>query len=178
MKKTIYYISLAAVLAVMASCKGNCEKACTGKAENTKDVQCEKKSCVKDDKRTYSGIIPAADVSGIRYILTLDYDDDNPIKGEYTLKEIYIETDSADSKGEHETKKFKSEGDFTIESGTGNKEGKRYLKLLQDYKDSAKGTNAGPIYFEIGSDTTLTMVNSQLEPSANPQLNYTLKLCK
>ncbi|MDE6084438.1 MAG: copper resistance protein NlpE N-terminal domain-containing protein, partial [Muribaculaceae bacterium] len=49
----------------------------------------------QNEKLVYTGVLPAADVEGIRYTLTLDYDqDDNNMKGDFDLVETYFSTDS------------------------------------------------------------------------------------
>lgn len=122
-----------------------------------------------DDDMVYTGLLPAADTSGVRYTLSLDYDDDkNNSEGDYYLVETYLAKDSTSN----ETS-FKSEGDFTVEQ----KEGAKYLRLTADAKDSSAGASRN-LYFRVDSDSTLTMVNDSLEPSANPNLNYTLKLIR
>ncbi len=71
-------------------------------------------------------------------------------------------------------KSFKSEGDFTVM----DKDGKKYLKLVKDAKDSAEGSAETPMYFLVESDSTIVMVNQNLEVSETPGMNYTLKLSK
>lgn len=116
----------------------------------------------------YTGVIPAADCDGIRYTLTLDYDDDAK-DGDYKLVETYIQADSTSAIGYSDVKTFASEGDFTV-----NKKGdKTYLKLVKDQKDSQAGSAETPIYFVIDSDSTITMTNADLEIPATP--GYTLK---
>lgn len=134
--------------------------------------------CKKGDQ-VYTGVLPAADAEGVRYTLKLDYDDDhNYTDGDYDLVEVYLANDSTSATGYSDTARFKSEGDFTVINGTGDNSSKKYLKLVQDAKDSAPGSNAGPIYFLVASDSTLVMVNADLEESTTPGMNYTLKLVK
>lgn len=154
---------MAAVVATvlgLASCSNCNKRACDGGNKG-------------DDDKIYTGILPAADADGVRYTLKLDYDDDAAglSKGDYDLVETYIKTDSI---GTNDVASYRSEGDFTEIS----KEGKSYLKLVQDVKDSTPGSNAGPLYFYVESDSTLVMVNAELQPSETPGLNYTLKLVK
>lgn len=163
MKKTIFAMGAALALFSMASCAGNNSGKC-----------CNEGGVCKDKDMVYTGVIPAADTDGIRYSLTLDYDDDdNYMKGDYDLLETYIQSDSTSFTGYKDLKSFKSEGDFTVEK----KDGKTYLKLVQDVKDSQAGSNGGPIYFEVASDSTLTMVNAEYQLPTRPQ-DYTLNLVK
>lgn len=159
MKKTFCMAAAALAVLAMTSC-GNCNNKCN-KGEKIDDL-------------TYTGILPAADAEGIRYSLKLDYDDDkNNMEGDYDLVETYLLSDSLAVAGVRDGASYKSEGDFTVvEQG-----GKKYLKLVKDQEDS--NTNAASnLYFEVSSDSTLTMVNSELQPAANSDLNYTIKLVK
>ena len=165
MKKTIYMMAAALSVLGMAACSGN--KTCNG------DKACGK--CTDGDrKELYTGVLPSADTDGIRYTLSLEYDDDNPNKGDYDLIETYLVGDSTAVTGYSDDKSFKSEGDFSVMK----KDGKSYLKLVLDVKDSAVGSSEGPTYFLVESDSTIVLVNSDLEVSQAPGLNYTLKLSK
>ncbi len=67
MKKNIILTAAVAVLAIvgLSACGGN--KKCGGNAcENSK----------LNEEQMFSGVLPAADGPGIRYLLKLDYDDD------------------------------------------------------------------------------------------------------
>ncbi len=165
MKKNIILTAAVAVLAIvgLSACGGN--KKCGGNAcENSK----------LNEEQMFSGVLPAADGPGIRYLLKLDYDDDkNFTEGDYDLVETYLAADSTSVGGVRDGEMFKSEGDFTVM----NQNGKKYLKLVKDIKDSnAKASDN--LYFEVVNDSTLTLVNSNLEPAVNDSLNYTLRLVK
>lgn len=152
----------AAALAMlsMVSCSGN--KSCKGET-------CASK-CDKD--MVYTGVMPAADCDGIRYTLTLDYDDDGR-DGDYHLTETYLQADTLSATGYKDLVTYASEGDFTV-----NKQGdKTYLKFVKDKKDSSAEAS-DDMYFIVDSDSTITMSNSDLEVSAMPGMNYTLKLAK
>ncbi len=166
MKKAIYMVAAGLSLMSMAACSGN--KTCNG------DKSCGS-GADGDKKELYTGVLPAADTDGVRYTLSLEYDDDkNYTDGDYDLIETYLKADTTATTGYTDGKSFKSEGDFTVEK----KDGKSYLKLVQDVKDSDAGSNVGPMYFLVESDSTLVMVNSDLQVSETPGLNYTLKLSK
>ena len=156
--KKFFLLAVAAVaLPGLASCsKGDCKSNC---------------DAPKDDM-TYTGVVPAADGPGVRYTLTVDYDHDG-LKGDYDLVETYLEADTTSVNGIKDNVSFKSEGDFTVTE----KDGKKYLKLVKDAKDSnANASDA--LFFEVGADNaTLTMVNSDLEAAVMPEL-YTLTLVK
>lgn len=159
MKKSIYLAAAAFAMIGLASCSGK---------------SCEGGKCEKVDDQVYTGVVPAADGPGIRYTLKLDYEDDkNNMEGDYDLVETYLEADTVATNGVKDNVSFKSEGDFTVV----DQNGKKYLKLVKDAKDSNPQA-ASDLYFEVSSDSTLTMVNSQLEPAVSDSLNYTLKLVK
>ena len=123
----------------------------------------------------YTGILPAADADGVKYELRLDYDDDHNFNdGDYDLRETYLTADTTSASGYTDGKTIMSEGDFTVNK----KDGLTYLKLVQDLKDSQPGSNAGPMYFLVESDSTLTLVNDQLQKAENPDMNYTLRLSR
>lgn len=169
MKKSIYLAAAALAMMSMAACSGY----------NSNQANGGNYAKAYDKDQVYTGVLPAADAAGVRYTLTLDYDDDhNYTDGDYDLIETYLVTDSVSATGYKDGQSFKSEGDFTVMKGSGENEGKTYLKLVQDVKDSAQGSNAGPMYFLVESDSTVVMVNSDLQTSVNPDLNYTLKLVK
>lgn len=159
MKKSMYLAAAAIAMIGLASC-------------NSKD--CKGGKCEKIEDQTYTGILPAADCPGIQYTLKLDYEDDkNNMEGDYDLVETYLEADSVASSGVKNGKSFTSEGDFTVVE----QNGKKYLKLVKDAKDSSADATAS-LNFEVTNDSTLTMVNAQLEPAVSDSLNYTLKLVK
>lgn len=162
MKKTILAAAVLATLTFGACSNSNNSCASAG-------------SCHNVDDQVYTGVLPAADAAGVRYTLALDYDkDDNCKEGDYKLTETYLEADSTSVAGHKDRNSFTSEGDFTVRT----QDGKKYLKLVRDADDSAKGSAEGPLYFLVDSDSTLTLVNADLQPSENSALNYTLRLAK
>lgn len=131
------------------------------------------KSPAPDEDMVYTGILPAADADGIRYTVSLDYDDDNPSKGDYKLVESYLLQDSTLKVGARDSVSYKSEGDFKVEDAKGGSSNK-YLRLVPDRKYS----DATPLNFLVTSDSTLVLVgpdDTLPEPSG---LNYTLRLVK
>lgn len=157
MKKTIMFMAAGLSMLGMAACSGH-GKSCNGNA------------CAKGDKtEVFTGIIPAADADGFRYTLTLEFDDDDK-DGDYRLVETVVSSDSTAVGGYKDLQSFASEGDFYIKQ----KDGKTYYELKKDQKDSQPGSLETPAYFLVDSDSTITMVNAQLEPSQTPGLNYTL----
>ncbi|MDE7153645.1 MAG: copper resistance protein NlpE [Muribaculaceae bacterium] len=160
MKKTILFSAAGLALLSLAACSGNCQKG-----------GCQKDGlCVKSDiDQVYTGILPAADCDGVRYTLTLDYDDDGN-DGDYKLIETYLKADTAVVTGYSDIKSFVSEGDFRVE----RKGDKTYLKLVKDRDDSQIGSVDTPIYFVVDTDSTITMTDSNLQV-ATSGLNYTLK---
>lgn len=160
MKKTFYLTT--AVLAVISitSCSGT-KKSGSEPAET------------RSQQEVYSGILPAADADGIKYTLKLDYSSDPDFKsGIYDLEESYLMVDSLSSDGIKTIQTDNSNGNFTIFEGEGSNSGKYYLKLV----DQADSIAATPVFFLVENDSTITMVNAELEPSPNPDFNYSLTL--
>lgn len=158
MKKLVYFAAVAVSMISMASCSGN---------------KCGDGKCAERPDEVYSGILPAADADGISYTLKLDYDDDKGNKeGDYDLNETVL---TADSTGFNHKATYLSEGDFTVME----KDGKKYIKLVKDAKES-NASAASTLTFLVSSDSTLTMVNDQTLEAAPDSvgLNYTLKLTK
>lgn len=171
MKKILFFAGAAMSALALGACSGNnCSNcnACSGPG-----------TCNLDEDKVYTGVLPAADAGGIRYTLKLDYDDDkNFMEGDYDLLETYIVGDSVSATGYKDAGSFRSEGDFTVMKGDGANSGKTYIKLVQDPGESSKGSDSGPLYFLVESDSTLVMVNAELQESTIPGLNYTLKIVK
>ncbi len=160
MKKTLF--GVAAALLTLTACSGN--KTCDNKS-----------ACNTDKDLVYSGILPAADAEGVRYTLTLDYDD-NGQKGDYDLNQAYLGADSLSTDGYKVLNSFKSEGDFMVETRDVDGKQVKYLRLVPDAKDSAGDTTT--LYLLMPNDSTLTLVGSNLRPSEMPGMNYDLKLKK
>ncbi|MDE6825863.1 MAG: copper resistance protein NlpE [Paramuribaculum sp.] len=153
MKKSILMGAAALAMVSMAACSGN--KTCDSAA-----------NCAKGDiDAVYTGLLPAADAAGIRYTLTLDYDDEGN-KGDFDLIETYLQGDSTSALGYTDLKTFTSKGDFTV----GKQGDKTFIKLVE------KGSSSIPTYFLVDSDSTITMTNEDLDVTHLPGMNYTLKL--
>lgn len=153
MKKSFIMLASAAIALMAASCADNKAKCddtlCVSAAEKAEDV-------------VYTGMLPAADAAGVQYILKLDYSDsEDAVKGEYDLYEVYI---AAGTEGS-----LKNAVDVTTDGVFVGfeKDGKNYIKL--------EGVNQ--MYFAVDTDSTVTMVNADLE-AATTGLNYTLNLVK
>ncbi|MBD5332535.1 MAG: copper resistance protein NlpE [Bacteroides sp.] len=156
MKKSMIMFA-SAIVAMMAA-------SCSGKASKCDDAQCAAEESATSTEVVYTGLLPAADCDGIQYLLKLDYSDSkDSIKGDYDLVQTYLVTDSAANSVE-----FKSEGDFVGFA----KDGKQYLKLTEE-SQSAEET-----YFLVESDSTIVLVNAELEAPNAPGLNYTLTVVK
>lgn len=146
----------AAIVAMIAA-------SCSSKANKCDDAQCAAEETVSTEV-VYAGLLPAADAEGVQYLLKLNYiSEGDSVMGAYDLHEMYLTADSAANSVEVAT-----EGAFV---GL-DKDGKSYLKL------SPESNPASEMFFLVESDSTIVLVNSELEPSANPELNYTLTLVK
>ena len=149
-------LASAAVAMMAASCAGNKAKC--------DDAQCAAAEEKTTEEVIYTGLLPAADAAGIQYILKLDYSESkDSVKGEYDLYEVYLVSDSAVEGALKNVVDVTTEGEF---AGF-EKDGKQYLKL----------EGSTPVFFVVDSDSTVTLVNSDLEPGA-AGLNYTLNIVK
>ncbi|MDE7387397.1 MAG: copper resistance protein NlpE N-terminal domain-containing protein [Muribaculaceae bacterium] len=154
MKKTFYIASAAVAMLAMASCTSN------KKADNQ-----AAQPVVEDVTEVYAGILPAADADGIQYTLVLEYEaDDNFMEGDYNLTEVVLTADTTSTTGYAAGETMVSKGDFDVFT----KDGGKYLKLTKDDSET------DVMYFQVTSDSTIVMVNADLEQSVIPELNYTL----
>lgn len=148
MKRTFCYLAAAAALIVLG--------ACTDTRKPTTPLTSDRST-----DKVYTGVLPGADVDGIRYTVLLDFDDDGT-EGDYDIVQTYFTTDSAGTV--QDLASFADEGDFTVGTGAN---GQKYLKL--------SGDGSGEVYFLVDTDSTITMVDASLTPSPTPGMNYTLK---
>lgn len=153
MKKIVFYTLAALALTACGSRK--CDKGgdCAQTAKTDGDMY-------------YEGVLPAADAAGIRYSLVIDYDDDNPAKGDYELTQTYLKDDGSPISS------FYSEGDFDVKTGTPANSAARYLVMVPEVEDGA--APADTMYFLAETDSTLTLAGEDLSKSVNPGLNYTI----
>lgn len=156
MKKNIIFAAALAALVSLGACSG-------GKCDSNAKGDCTKKECCKKADKTYTGVLPAADAYGVRYTLTLDFDDEKN-GGDYDLVQTYFNIDST---GVVDVASFVSEGDFTTGKTAA---GADYINL--------KGKGADEMYFVAEGDSAIVMTDATYTPAATPGMNYTLKAAK
>ena len=149
MKKLFLTATAAVALVAMVACSGK-------KAEATEENADATATTVK---AAYTGILPAADCDGVWYTLQLNGD-------KYDMIETYFALDTAANAGINELVSVKSEG--TVENL--EKGGFNYIKLTPSTQDAA-------ICFLNATDSTLIMLNAELETPAAPDF-YTLNIVK
>lgn len=149
MKKVILF---AVACALLTACgKGKT----AGNAEGVDSLD-----SVAADSAVYTGVLPAADVFGIRYRLAVAQDSTNG----FSLAEEYL-------KSENEVgATFSYTGTAEILKGKGEP-GKTYYMLKTGDKDNVYN-------FLVLNDSTLRMVSDDLKEAAGSALNYDLKLQK
>ncbi|GAB6976908.1 copper resistance protein NlpE N-terminal domain-containing protein [Prevotella falsenii] len=144
---------LMAVCATMVACQQKGKADAEAKTGDTAQVETA-------DTVRYTGEVPAADGPGIRYEIALAADSTNG----FYMKETYIEAEN---------------GKDAVNNYTGTAE-----KIEKDVNGTKKVAykfatgKDGAIYFLQVNDSTLRMVNDQLEESGSKELNYDLKLVK
>ena len=149
MKRTFILLAVATML---AACNGNknaqtaTTQDSTATATNSKDTTAQ-----TGDSLVYEGMTPAADCAGIRYRIAMDTQ-----KKAFTVKEDYMETET------QVKNTFYEKGTIAPYS----KNGKKGLKFSTG-KDDA-------LYFIAVGDSTLRMVNDELDEAVSG--NYDLKL--
>lgn len=142
--KTLVYMAAAAAMLSLAACSGKQAAEAANQGEATDTVVTE----------TYVGVLPAADADGVQYSVVLNYTGDT--EGQYEMVQSYLMADSV-------SESFETSGDFTVNANDSIK----YITLAA--QDSTQN-----VYFVVASDSTITLVDATLTPSANPELNYTL----
>lgn len=159
MKKNMIFAAALAALVSLGACSGDKDH---GKCHGKDKGECAKKECCKKADKTYTGVLPAADAYGVRYTLTLDFDEKNG--GDYDLVQTYFNIDST---GVVDVASFVSEGDFTTGKTAA---GVDYINL--------KGKGADEMYFVAEGDSAIVMTDATYTPAATPGVNYTLKAAK
>lgn len=149
------YLAYGVALVSLAACSGNKAKT------ETCDSACEKS--VKTEEVVYEGTLPAADVEGVRYTLSLDYSDDATDKGDYDLTEVYISQTNPAT--------FKTEGDFTVLTGTPQGATQKYLRLIPEVE---AGARPDTLYLVVTSDSTLTLTGPDRTVTRVEGMNYDL----
>lgn len=147
MKKTMMLVAACACLAACNNGKT------AGNAAGQDSVAAD--SAIADSS-VYVGVTPAADSFGIKYRLAVANDS---TKG-FSMRQAYLESETKESEV------FYNSGKTEVV----NQNGKTYYKLQM-------GQNSPSVNFLVLNDSTLRMVNSELQEAASG-LNYDLKLEK
>jgi len=157
MKKIFLF---AAAIALMASCNGGKTAAPAAGADTlTADTTLDSVSAEAADSAVFVGTVPAADGPGIDYRLVLTTDSSNM----YTLTETYLAIDGKkDGEPKYYAGKVKTKK---------SKDGKKSYLVMMPSRDEQ-------FYFLQLNDSTLRMVNSNLEEAVTNAENYDLKLQK
>lgn len=149
MKKIVILLAASAML---AACNGNKNAKTAPTQDSTATVtDSTDTTAQKSDSLVYEGMTPAADCEGIRYRIAMDAQKKN-----FTAKEDYMETET------QVKNTFYEKGTIAPYE----KNGKKGLKFSTG-KDDA-------LYFVTVGDSTLRMVNDELEEAVSG--NYDLKL--
>jgi len=152
---------IAAIAAALVSCQSKGTRNNDSASANETTTAVAKSAAAEV---VYKGILPAADGPGVQYVLNLD-NVNSTEEGTYTLVTTYLETENS-GKEENITSKGKKQ---VIQKDVNNKK-KTAIKLIPDNGDA-------PIYFVIVNDTTLRLVNEELQEAAS-KLNYDIVLVK
>ncbi|MBO4986018.1 MAG: copper resistance protein NlpE N-terminal domain-containing protein [Bacteroides sp.] len=152
MKKVMMF---AALVAALVSCQSKGNQAATELLEDGVLAIAENDSSAVI---VYEGILPAADGPGIEYVLSVDSIGPNGESG-YTLVTTYL-----DANGPGKNQSFVSKGKKEVIQKQVNNKPKKAIKLTPNDGDA-------PIYFVIVNDTTLRLVNDNLQESVS-DLNY------
>lgn len=147
---------IAAVAAALVSCQSKGARNNESSSMN-KDVATVADNSVAPEV-VFKGILPAADGPGIQYVLSVDNVTADE-EGTYTLTTTYLE---AEGPGKDNT--FTSKGKKQVIRKDVNNEKKTAIKLTPDNGDA-------PVYFVVVNDSTLRLVNEELEEAAG-ELNY------
>lgn len=145
---------LMAACATMVACQQKGKADAEAKAGDTAQTE------VAADTMHYEGVVAAADGPGIRYEIALAADSTNG----FSMKETYLEAENGKEK---------------VSNYSGNAE-----KIEKDVNGAKKVAykfatgKDGAVYFLQANDSTLRMVNEELEESVTKELNYDLKLVR
>ncbi|MFV0585946.1 copper resistance protein NlpE N-terminal domain-containing protein [Bacteroides reticulotermitis] len=154
MKKVFMMV---AVVAALASCQSKANK---GSEAGSDSLAVEVASPLSETSEVYQGTLPAADGPGIDYVLALN----TAVNGTdtiYSLEMTYL-----DAEGPGKNKSFTFKGKQESIRKVVNQKTKRGYKLSADHDDT-------PVYFVVVNDSTLRLVNENLE-EAQTNLNYNL----
>lgn len=152
--KKLFFIAVAGLSLALA--------ACSGKKENKEAVAEPAPAPAETTANVvaYTGVIPAADRDGDMYALDLTYNEEGNA-GTYQLTENYFTNDTTATEGYVITETYNYEGNFEVKTV----DDKSYITLYDN--EAVAQAN-----FLVDSDSTITMVNAQLEVPATP--DYTL----
>ncbi len=153
MKKLLMIV---AACAALTACNQNGKT--TANAETTDSIAADSMAA---DSTRYEGVVPAADGHGIRYELAMA----NDTTAGFHLTMTYLQAKD----GKDEVKNF----DGKVENITKTVNGKEIKAFKLDM-----GKEEGATFLKVENDSTLRLVNDNLEESVNKELNYDLKLKK
>ena len=132
------------IMAVLLSCQ----------SKTAKDVSVDNETAQCEHAQVYKGLLPAADCSGIEYTLGIDTVNDS-----YHLTTVYI-----DAEGAGKNLSFTSEGKRSMMHRGEGEDARVFYKLTPCGKDTAS------VYFMVVNDSTLRLVNTDLQEPTNKTL--------
>ena len=141
MKKLLVY---SGIMAVLLSCQ----------SKTAKNVSVDNETAQCEHTQVYKGLLPAADCSGIEYTLGIDTVNDS-----YQLTTVYI-----DAEGTGKNLSFTSEGKRSMIHRGEGEDARVFYKLTPCGKDTAS------VYFMVVNDSTLRLVNADLQEPTNKTL--------
>ena len=132
------------IMAVLLSCQ----------SKTAKNVSVDNEPAQCEHTQVYKGLLPAADCSGIEYTLGIDTMNDS-----YQLTTVYI-----DAEGTGKNLSFTSEGKRSMIHRGEGEDARVFYKLTPCGKDTAS------VYFMVVNDSTLRLVNTDLQEPTNKTL--------
>lgn len=132
------------IMAVLLSCQ----------SKTAKNVSVDNETAQCEHSQVYKGLLPAADCSGIEYTLGIDTLNDS-----YHLTTVYI-----DAEGTGKNLSFTSEGKRSMIHRGEGEDARVFYKLTPCGKDTAS------VYFMVVNDSTLRLVNTDLQEPTNQTL--------